>query len=1067
MLISLNLFAQAPPSPVIGNVNSFEGLGLGVPAFAQTSTVPDANGAVSSTQYVQAANGFYAVFSKAGALLQAPLPGSNLFASLGPAHPCVVNNDGSPLVKFDQLANRWVITQFTHVNGPVAGFMQCVAVSNTSDATGAYTGYEFNYGPLLRNDSPRLAIWNDAYYISYNMVTVATGASAGVALCALDRSQMILGLPATQICFGLPTFTDIIPADLEGPNAPPAGSPEYFMGAAPDSLSLNLWQMSSLNFGLGAATLSAPANIPVALYSPVCVAGPCIQQPGTPVTLDDVSANLMHRLVYRNFPGDHESLVVSHAVFSGSTSGARWYEIRNPSAAAPTVFQQQTFAPDASYRFMSSAAMDQLGNIALGYNVSSSTINPGIGLTGRAAGDPLNTMGAELTVQPGGGAMTAPSPNWGTFTNLTMDPADDCTFWYTNEYMSVTGTLWNTRIANFKFTNCGPDFFLSSAPASQTVIQGNSVNYTISMTSTNAYAGTANLSVTGLPAGATATFTPASLTGAASSTLAVSTIATTPAGTYTLTISGTDGTLTRTTPVTLVVTGPQNFSLSVTPGAQSAAPGQSAVYSVTVNPANGYTGTVNLSTSPLPAGTTATFAPASVPAGGSSTLTISVAAGAVSGVYPITITGSDTVSVPNLTNSTSVNLLISDFAVSATPASLTVPQNNSGNYAVSVAAISGYSGTVNLTLSGQPAGVTGVFTPASITGSGSSTLAVSVGSAVPAGSYPLIITGSDGVTTHTAAVTLVVVAADFTLVATPASQTVAAGTNANYTLSVSPLNGFTDTVNFSASVTPAVAGAPVVIFSPTSVVSSGTATMTVISTAFTTPAGTYSITVTGTSTTQSHSASVTLTVNPAADFTISASPSSQTVIVGTNAGYAVNIGSLNGFNGIVNLTTAVTPAVAGAPVATINPGSLTGSGTASLALTTSVSTTPGTYTITVTGTNAGGPVHSASVTLVVNPPAGDFSISATGSVTIKRGKTGTVTVTITSIGGFANNVQFSVTGLPTGVTAKFTPTSVNGSGSSTLTLTVGNSVKQGGYPLVVTGTSGLLIHSTGVLLSVN
>jgi uncharacterized membrane protein len=844
------------------------------------------------------------------------------------------------------------------------------------------------------------------------------------------------------------------------------------MGTGTDAL--NLWQMSAVNFAAGTAVLSAPASIPVAAYSPVCVAGPCIHQPpagiGAPASpdLDAVSPNLMHRLVYRNFPGDHEALVASHAVFSGATSGARWYEIRNPSAAAPTVFQQQTFAPDASFRFMSSAAMDQLGNIALGYNISNNTnIFPGIGLTGRAAGDPLNTMGAEFTVQLGAGAMLAPSPNWGAFNNLTADPADDCTFWYTSEYMAASGALWNTRIANFKFTNCGPDFFLSAAPASQTVVQGNSASYTVSMTSTNGYAGTANLSVTGLPAGAAATFTPTSLTGAASSTLSVSTIAATPAGTYTLTISGSDGTLNRTTTVTLVVTGPPNFTLTATPAAQSAAPGQSAVYTVTVNPLNGYTGTVNLSAGPLPAGVTATFSLTGVPAGGSSTLTISVAAGAVSGIYPITITGTDTVSVPNLTNTTSVNLLISDFAVSASPASLTVPQNNSGSYAVSVAALLGYSGTVNLTLSGQPAGVTSIFTPASITGSGSSTLAVSVGSAVAAGSYPLTITASDGTTTHSAAVTLVVVAADFTLSAAPASQTVIAGTNANYTLSVSPLNGFTDIVNFTATVTPSVAGGPIVIFSPTSVTGSGTATMTVITTAFTTPAGTYTITVTGTSTTQSHSASVTLTVNPAADFTISATPSSQTVTVGTNAGYGVTVGSLNGFNGLVNLTTAVTPAVAGAPVATINPSSLTGSGTASLALTTSVTTTPGTYTITITGANAGGPVHSTTVTLVVNPPPGDFSISATSSITIKRGKTGSVTVTVTSIGGFAGTVQFSVSGLPAGVTAKFTPTSVTPSGSSTLTFTVGNAVKQGGYPLTVTGSGGLLNHSTGVLLQVN
>lgn len=1064
LLTSLNLFAQ---NATIGNVNSFEGLGQGTPGFVQTSLQPDANGAVGDAQYVQWVNNSYAVFSKAGALIQGPTPGNTPFAGLPPGSSCLVNNDGQPIVQFDKQAHRWVMSQVSTTNGAVTGFIECVAVSTTNDATGPYNAYEFNYGPVQVNDSPKLGIWTDAYYVSYNMLTAGTLAPAGAALCALDKNAMLAGTPATQICFALPAFQDILPADLDGATLPPAGSPEYFMNAGINAL--NLWTISSVNFVAGTATLSAPVSIPVAAFAPVCDATGCAAQLGTVTTLDVRSSPLMYRLAYRN-NGGTESLVASHTVFSGSTSGVRWYEIRSPGNPAPVVFQQATFAPDNTYRFLSSAAMDLAGNIALGYSLSNSAINPGIAVVGRALADPPSTMGTEIIVQNGTGSQTTAGANWGRYNSMTVDPADDCTLWYTNQYLAATGSLWNTRIANLKFTNCGPDFSLTAAPASIAVpAVGGTANYTIGLTNTNGYAGTVNLNptVAGLPAGATATFAPTSITGAATSNLAVTTIATTPAGTYTLTLSGTDGTLVRTATVTLVVNAAADFSLSATPASITAAPapGPSAVYSVSVTALNGYTGTVGFGVSGLPAGATFTLPNATAPS--SSNLSITLAAGTAAGPYTLTITGTDTVDA-TLTHSATVTLVVSDFSVSATPASLTVAQGNSGSYTVSVAAISGYTGTVNLTLSGQPVGATPTFTPVSIIGSGSSTLAISVAGTVPAGSYPLIITASDGTTTHSVSVTLVVVALDFTLSATPASQTVTAGTTASYVIAVGSLNGFTDTVSLSATVTPSVSGGPIASISPASLAGSGTASLTVTSAAFTTPAGTYTITITGTSPTLTHTTTVTLTLNAAADFTISASPSSQTVAAGTNAGYAVTVGSLNTFNGQVNLTTTIAPAGAGSPVVTINPSTLVGSGTASLTVTTSAfTTTPGIYTITVIGTSPG-ISHSATATIVVNPPPGDFSISLSPSTLgVKRGKSATTTVTITALAGFTGNVQFGISGLPTGVTAKFAPTSVTGSGNSVLTITVGNSVKQGTYGLTVSGGSGTLSHTTGLSIVVN
>ena len=148
----------------------------------------------------------------------------------------------------------------------------------------------------------------------------------------------------------------------------------------------------------------------------------------------------MYRLVYRNF-GDHESLVVNHTVGTEDGSAApRWYEVRNP-GASPVIYQQGTYAPDASFRWMGSMAMDGHGNIALGYSKSSSTMYPSIGITGRLAGDPLGTMGAEDVWFAGGGSQVASSSRWGDYSTMSIDPVDDCTFWYTQEYYAETGEL--------------------------------------------------------------------------------------------------------------------------------------------------------------------------------------------------------------------------------------------------------------------------------------------------------------------------------------------------------------------------------------------------------------------------------------------------------------------------------------------------------------------------------------------------------------------------------------------------------------------------------------------------
>src|SRR5215472_11841126 len=303
--IDTALQAQTLAAASIGNVTAFAGVGNGDYGFAPNSAPPDTNLSVGSTQVVQWVNESFAVFSKTGILLAGPTAGNALFQALGASHPCAVHNDGDPIAQYDKAANRWVLTQFSVTSGSTQGFWQCVAVSQTSDATGAYNLYAFNYGTVQFNDYPKLAVMPSAYYITYNIFNNGS-AFAGSKLCALDRASMLAGQPATQICFQLSTaFGGVLPSDLDGSTPPPAGSPEYFLNFGTNSL--NLWTVSNLNFTNGTGTISAPTNLPVAAFAAACNGGTCISQLGTNQKLDSLADRLMYRLAYRNF-GDHEAL---------------------------------------------------------------------------------------------------------------------------------------------------------------------------------------------------------------------------------------------------------------------------------------------------------------------------------------------------------------------------------------------------------------------------------------------------------------------------------------------------------------------------------------------------------------------------------------------------------------------------------------------------------------------------------------------------------------------------------------------------------------------------------------
>jgi hypothetical protein len=203
--------------------------------------------------------------------------------------------------------------------------------------------------------------------------------------------------------------------------------------------------------GAAHAKVTGPTSIPVATFSEACGGGICIPQLDTSRLLDSLGDRLMYRLAYRNF-GDHEALVVNHSITAGSSAGLRWYEIRNP--GSPYIYQPGTFAPDARFRWMGSMAMDKFGDIAVGYSVSSSSSHPSISFTGRVPADSPGTLEAEMPVILGQGSQRNVS-NWGDYSSLSVDPTDDCTFWYTTEYLKTDGSYnWSTRIASFKFPSC-------------------------------------------------------------------------------------------------------------------------------------------------------------------------------------------------------------------------------------------------------------------------------------------------------------------------------------------------------------------------------------------------------------------------------------------------------------------------------------------------------------------------------------------------------------------------------------------------------------------------------------
>ena len=451
-------------------------LGVSFNGLANTSGVnpPDPVGDIGPNHYVQMVNSRFQIFTRAGVSVFGPANINTLFAGFGGA--CQTQNAGDPVVLYDQLADRWILSQFT--GSAVGGlFFNCVAISTGSDPTGTYYRYAFSTGANFP-DYPKYGVWSNAYFISTREFVGSGGPFGGIGAYALNRAQMLAGNPAPQvISFVLPpagqtfrTGDGLLPADLDGTTLPPANSPHYFLGsmdlggpygAAADALNLfkfNVDWVTPANSTFAFANQLNTAAFDSVFPCPTSARN-CIPQPNTTVRIDILSYRQRptFRLAYRNF-GTHESLVTTMSVeATAGIAGMRWWEIRSPNSS-PVIFQEGTYAPaDGINRWMGSIAMDNDGNMGLGYSVSdATTVFPGIRYTGRLAADPLGTMPqGEGVMVNGAGSQTGGGNRWGDYSSMNIDPTDDCTFWYTTEYYSATSaSSWQTRISSFKFPSC-------------------------------------------------------------------------------------------------------------------------------------------------------------------------------------------------------------------------------------------------------------------------------------------------------------------------------------------------------------------------------------------------------------------------------------------------------------------------------------------------------------------------------------------------------------------------------------------------------------------------------------
>jgi hypothetical protein len=436
-----------------GPALNFEGVGnvtSGYPA--------DPNGDVGLNHYVQTVNNAFGVWDKDGNLLYGPVANKTLFASFpgpwqnNPYYWC------DPIFKFDQLANRWVFTCMAVTNNYQLPFYTMAAVSTTEDPLGSYYCYFFQYDYC--NDYPKLSVWPDGYYITYNMFDVASCLHSMVS--AFDRDAMLSGAAqVTAIEFQISNspvgYYFPLSADMRGMNVP-VGAPCYIVNAVSHD-NLNPWHLSMDVYAFTAdwsnpsnATLDLVSQFDLGAVEPTVNFTPGAPQPGNPINVITIPNFMMYPLTYRLF-STHEAMVCSHTLWDGEVHYIRWYELRKEDEGW-YIFQTGNYAPGDLHCYYPGISINGNGDIGLGYTVSNETTYPSIHFTGRRAADPPGIMTIEeIELYKGlNYANTYQAVfemnRWGDYSSMMVDPADDSTFWYTNMYTKATTNPgnWATRI---------------------------------------------------------------------------------------------------------------------------------------------------------------------------------------------------------------------------------------------------------------------------------------------------------------------------------------------------------------------------------------------------------------------------------------------------------------------------------------------------------------------------------------------------------------------------------------------------------------------------------------------
>ncbi len=519
LLVAASACAEVDPPerlrPPAALVTSFDGLGAGFegPQGSASFRNPSDNSlAVGRNHIVQIVNSHTAIFTKEGRVLYGPVETRNVFRDFG--GPCEQINNGDAVVRYDQLADRWLIVmpifrrvardfdvpamETGAVNVSMIGrlgqpgeavslfqpppptpedsaaaeayrqqlratpqprngtYAMCYAVSATPDPLGAYYRYEF-IRPLFP-DYPRPAVWPDGYYVPTSTGDDVIEKHA----CVADRLRMLQGLPATEQCVIIPDVNFLNNADLDGKQPPPDGAPNIMMATGGSQLNgvtaadaIYAWTYAVDWQDPANTRVEGPVEIAVEPYRYLCGGQltECVPQPGVDQRLDAQGDKLMARLVYRRFD-DRESIVAAHSVATNAAGGVRWYEFRLDDDRTPMLYQQGTHAPDSAYRWLPSPAMDGLGNIAIGYSFGSADHFPGQRFSGRLDGDPLGWMTLEETILVDGQAAQTTTLRWEDYTQTAIDPSDDCTIWYVGDYLKEGAETYSTRIGAFRMPGC-------------------------------------------------------------------------------------------------------------------------------------------------------------------------------------------------------------------------------------------------------------------------------------------------------------------------------------------------------------------------------------------------------------------------------------------------------------------------------------------------------------------------------------------------------------------------------------------------------------------------------------